>query len=94
MEISLETFLRFYKSKTNTLTPKFQLEKMETATSPQTTATADNPVTGHTAITDSEQHEEIAWLAYQYYEERERKNGSPEDDWYRAEEEIRRRLSR
>ena len=37
-------------------------------------------------------HEQIALLAYSYWESRGRKGGSPEDDWYRAEQEIRGRL--
>ena len=33
-------------------------------------------------------HEEIARLAYLYAEARGFKNGSPEDDWFRAEREL------
>jgi hypothetical protein len=36
-------------------------------------------------------HEEIARLAYTYWESRGRQHGSPEDDWYRAESELQRR---
>jgi len=36
-------------------------------------------------------HERIARLAYSYWEARGRPNGSPEEDWFRAEEELRRR---
>jgi len=36
------------------------------------------------------EHEEIALLAYFYWEARGRPAGSPEEDWFRAEEEIRR----
>ena len=32
-------------------------------------------------------HEEIATLAYSYWEARGRQGGSAEDDWYRAERE-------
>jgi hypothetical protein len=35
--------------------------------------------------------DEIALLAYGYWEERGRPEGSPEEDWYRAETELRRR---
>ena len=39
-------------------------------------------------------HEEIARLAYAHWEARGRQDGSPEEDWYRAEQElIRRRTS-
>lgn len=40
---------------------------------------------------DSESyHEAIARLAYHFWEERGRAGGSPEDDWHRAEAEVRR----
>jgi hypothetical protein len=35
--------------------------------------------------------EDIARLAYSYWEERGSTDGSSEDDWYRAEEELRAR---
>lgn len=38
---------------------------------------------------ESHNHEEIAKLAYCYYEERGFGNGNPEEDWYRAEKRIR-----
>jgi len=37
------------------------------------------------------EHEEIAQLAYSYWETRGFCSGSPEEDWYRAEEELKRR---
>ena len=36
--------------------------------------------------------EKIALLAYSYWEERGKRGGSPEEDWYRAEREILSRL--
>jgi hypothetical protein len=35
--------------------------------------------------------EEIARLAYSYWEARGRQHGSPQEDWYRAERELLRR---
>ncbi len=35
--------------------------------------------------------QEIARLAYQYWEERGREHGSHEDDWHKAEKKLRRR---
>ena len=35
--------------------------------------------------------DEIALLAYSYWEQRGRPDGSPEEDWYRAETELRQR---
>jgi len=37
------------------------------------------------------EREEVARLAYSYWEQRGRQHGSPDEDWYRAEEEVRRR---
>ncbi|MGD0014561.1 MAG: DUF2934 domain-containing protein [Bryobacteraceae bacterium] len=37
------------------------------------------------------EHEEIALLAHSYWEARGRQGGSPEEDWFRAVEEVRRR---
>jgi hypothetical protein len=34
-------------------------------------------------------HEEIARLAYRLWEQRGRPFGSPEEDWFRAEDELR-----
>jgi hypothetical protein len=34
-------------------------------------------------------HEEIARLAYSYWEAGGRRHGCPEEDWYRAEREVR-----
>ena len=36
-------------------------------------------------------HEEIARLAYSYWEAREGRGGSPWEDWFRAEQELLRR---
>jgi hypothetical protein len=35
-------------------------------------------------------YEQIALLAYSFWEARGRQGGSPEDDWFRAEREVRR----
>ena len=45
----------------------------------------------NSAVSD---HEQVALLAYSYWEERGREGGSPEDDWYRAEREVRGRSIR
>jgi hypothetical protein len=39
-------------------------------------------------------HEEIARLAYSYWEGRGRRHGCAEEDWYRAEREIGRMIAR
>jgi len=38
---------------------------------------------------DSDHHDEIAKLAYQYYEQRGRADGNHEGDWHKAEQEFR-----
>ena len=38
-------------------------------------------------------HEEIAMLAYSYWEARGRRHGSDREDWLRAERELRRRFA-
>lgn len=46
-------------------------------------------------LTDTERvapsHQEIASLAYSYWEARGRHGGSSSEDWFRAEEELKRR---
>jgi hypothetical protein len=37
---------------------------------------------------DGHEHEDVAKLAYRFWEERGRPMGSPEVDWYRAEGEV------
>jgi hypothetical protein len=39
------------------------------------------------ALTEAEQ-DEVARLAYTYWEERGRTHGSPDEDWYRAVQEV------
>ena len=39
------------------------------------------------------EHKRVAELAYLYWEARGRPDGSSEEDWFRAEEELRRRKS-
>jgi hypothetical protein len=36
--------------------------------------------------------EEVAKLAYKYWQERQGRAGSPEEDWFRAEEVVRNRV--
>jgi hypothetical protein len=56
---------------------------------PPTRATA---VTGDVATTaPPPEHNKIARLAYAYWQGRGCPDGSPEEDWFRAEEELRRK---
>jgi hypothetical protein len=65
--------------------------RIESARSLQDAANADNSLQGYAAINDPAEHEEIARLAYGYYLERGETAGSAEEDWLRAEREVRTR---
>jgi len=61
---------------------------------PTTTGRATRSVAAQAAATVSgPSHAEIARLAYSYWEARAHRGGSPEEDWLRAERELRRRGS-
>jgi len=42
-------------------------------------------------VASTAEHEEIAMLAYSYWEARGCPHGSPDEDWFRAEMELRQR---
>ena len=48
----------------------------------------------HTIVSAPLEHKKIARLAYSYWEGRGCPDGSPEQDWFRAEEELRRRQAK
>lgn len=54
------------------------------------TESPGTPTANEVIGTDESTHDRIARLAYSYWEARGRPNGSPEADWFRAAEEIRR----
>jgi len=58
--------------------------------SPTASETTDQPAdSGHTAAESATPtHEEVAQLAFQYWEARGRPLGSPEEDWFRAEQDV------
>jgi Protein of unknown function (DUF2934) len=60
------------------------------ALSPTTVEATDQPADSVAAAAESgaPKHEEIAQLAYQYWESRGRPLGSPEEDWLRAEQDV------
>jgi hypothetical protein len=57
---------------------------------PTAGATTDQPADSVAAAPESgaPTHEEVAEVAYRYWEARGRPVGSPEEDWFRAEQEI------
>jgi hypothetical protein len=60
------------------------------AVSPNTAETTDQPADSVSTARESaaQTHEEIAQLAYQYWEARGCPLGSPEEDWFRAERDV------
>jgi hypothetical protein len=59
------------------------------ASTPQTANTVQ---AGDTELPLTQPHSgEAAWLAYSYWEERGYQGGSADEDWYRAEDELKRR---
>jgi hypothetical protein len=62
---------------------------MSSARSLQDAANSDNSLQGYAAVNDPAEHEEIALLAYKYYLQRGNLDGSAEEDWLRAEREVR-----
>ena len=70
------------------------LERMDPETSPPV-AKPDSPPAMETANEGSDhpqlETEEIARLAYSYWEARGCQDGSAEEDWFRAEQELRER---
>ena len=79
---------------------KAERQRMPTAHSLEEAARADNSLQGYAAVNsgsgphhdrDPHEHEQIAQLAYELYLQRNGQHGSAEEDWHRAEREIRRR---
>lgn len=77
---------------------KAPVKKEPTATAEKNTRTAPKAkavkaaVSGITAVPSNVKqwpsYEEIAMLAHRYYEERGRRHGFHEEDWFRAEQEL------
>lgn len=64
---------------------------MPTAEALRTGETSSEPLeaAGQAAISGPDNHTEIAALAYEFWIQRGCPIGSPEEDWFRAEEELR-----
>jgi hypothetical protein len=58
-------------------------------------ANSENSLEGYAAVSGLDEQDEIARLAYAFYEQRTKEagEGSAGDDWLRAEQEIQRRRS-
>lgn len=66
-------------------------DRIDSARSLTDATSRDNYLEGYAAINNVDEHGEVSQLAYEYYLQRGEKHGSPEDDWLRAEQEVRRR---
>jgi hypothetical protein len=64
-------------------------DKLTPARSLPQAANAGNSLEGYAAVNSIDEHEEIARLAFQFFLARDGQDGSAEDDWFRAEEEVR-----
>jgi hypothetical protein len=64
---------------------------IETAHNLPDAANADNSIQGYAAINAVDEHSEIAALAYELYKQRGEHEGDADGDWFRAEQEVRRR---
>lgn len=63
---------------------------MPPAESLQDAANSENSLQGYSAINfEPGDHAEIAELAYRYFQQRGESDGSAEQDWLRAEQEVR-----
>lgn len=67
-------------------------EDISTARSMPDAANAGQSLMGYAAINGLGDQDEIARLAYDYFRERQEqgREGSPDDDWFRAESEMQR----
>jgi len=66
-----------------------ELKDESTAVEPAAIETKSNPPSA--VVSEHSEREEIAILAYSYWEARGQQGGSPEEDWVRAEQEYRHR---
>ena len=92
------------KKKTTTKTAtKATATKAATAAKPRKTAAkkgadvvTEMPVAVNGHLTAQERpvsHDEVARLAHSYWQQRGHRHGQHEDDWFRAEQELRRKAS-
>ena len=69
-----------------------QSPKMDTARNMADAANSENSLQGYAAINQVDENAEIARRAHEFWIERQRagQEGNADDDWFRAEQEIRR----
>lgn len=67
-------------------------EEIRTARNMADAANANQSLEGYAAVNALDENEEIGRLAHKYFLERQKEGGvgSADDDWFRAEQEVRR----
>jgi Protein of unknown function (DUF2934) len=68
-------------------------QKSAPTNSTKTTSAAKKSVVSANGAGSSIAHDQVARLAHRYFEERGRKHGHHEEDWFRAEQELRAKAS-
>lgn len=84
------------KTRTSTTKATTAAKPRKAATKKSANGVTADPVPGHDhAVTHerSVSHEEVARLAHRYWQERGHKHGHHMEDWFRAEQELRRKAS-
>jgi len=66
-------------------------DQIKTAQNLPGMANSDESLQGYAAMNGLDEQSEIARRAYEMYQERGDEHGSADDDWFRAEQEVRRR---
>lgn len=73
------------------LVEKRKEEQLDSARSLPDMANSHSSLQGYTAVNGIDGQSEIAQRAYKLYQERGEEHGYAEEDWFRAEQELRRR---
>ena len=67
--------------------------QVETARNLPDAANAEQSIQGYASINGLDEEAEIARVAYELFQQRGEENGDADGDWFRAEQEVRRRRS-
>ncbi|HYI97871.1 MAG TPA: DUF2934 domain-containing protein [Bryobacteraceae bacterium] len=67
--------------------------EVETARNLPDAANADQSIQGYASINGLDEETEIARVAYELFQKRGEENGDADGDWFRAQQEVRRRRS-
>ena len=67
--------------------------EVETARNLPDAANAEQSIQGYASVNGLDENSEIARVAYELFQQRGEENGDADGDWFRAEQEVRRRRS-